>query len=59
MPVEEFWLGSNQDGIKKIFMTKINPKYDKIFGIGLSRTGTTSLHFALKILGFRLILFVR
>jgi hypothetical protein len=27
--------------------------YDKIFGIGLSRTGTTSLHYAVTILGYR------
>lgn len=28
-------------------------KKNKVFGIGLSRTGTTSLHYALQVLGFR------
>lgn len=31
--------------------------YNKIFGIGLSKTGTTSLHYALEILGFKAIHF--
>jgi Sulfotransferase domain len=36
---------------------ELAPSHAKVFGVGLSRTGTTSLHYALGFLGYRSIHF--
>lgn len=50
LPTCRFWVGPGHDGV----VTSGSPQHtlsNKIFGIGLARTGTTSLHEAMGVLG--------